>query len=250
MDPDDWAKAAPADDLVRGIEGAQPLMEYIDQGISRKCDLNSPSGKLEYVRKMGKYLNMIHDSVEQELYVQAVAQKTGVAADTIRLQLTRDAGGARKAPVVENHAVARDSFPKESLLLQFFVVDPSLAVKAREDGVSGFLADPVAREALEQIAAIADKGLPGEAALLSNELLSDAVRNRLAAEIVRNEYSDVRARKEYFALVRALKLLAREREINSLKEQIRSEPNEENKKALLALLVEAVKEKDRMKTEQ
>ena len=248
MDPDDWAKSSP-DDLIRGIEGAEPLMEYIDRGVSKKTDLKSNSGKLDYVKKMDKYLRWIQDPAERELYVQQIAGKTGLTADVIHRRLGA-APADRKGPEAENTAIARDPFPEESRLLQFIVLDPSLARQAREDGVAGLLADPVARETLDQVAAIVDAGPVDGETLLLNESLSDAVRNRLAAEIVRSEYCAARARKEYSSLAPDLRIRALRREIKSLQEQVKSEAAKEKKESIVGRVIEAKKEIERLQSKR
>ncbi|MCL1925898.1 MAG: DNA primase [Syntrophorhabdaceae bacterium] len=250
MDPDDWAKAATAEDLVKEIESAEPLMEYIDRGVSRKCNFDSTSGKLDYVKSMDKYLRWIPDSVERELYVQRVAGKTELSVDTIRRHLFAASDGAgRKTLPEEKRAAAKDAFPEESRLLQLFALDPLLAKEAAKEEVGELLADPVAREALDQLAGISDSRLSSAPASLLTESLPDAVRNRLAAEIVRGEYSADKARKEYPAVVRALRFRAKEREVKSLEKQLKSESIKEEKQALFERLRDAVKEKERLQSE-
>ena len=249
MDPDDWAKAASVNDLVKRIENAEPLMEYIDRGVSGKCGVNSNSGKLDYIKKMGKYLRWIQDPAERELYVKQVAGRTGLTAEVIHKHLGAASAG-RKVPEAENTAIARDSFPEESRLLQLVVLEPSLAREALEDGVGGFLADPVARETLSQVAAIVDAGPVDGETLLLNESLSDAVRNRLAAEIVRVEYGADKARNEYLSLAPDLRIRALRREIKSLREQVNSEAAEEKKESIVGRMIEAKKEMERLQSER
>ncbi|MCL2102633.1 MAG: DNA primase [Syntrophorhabdaceae bacterium] len=246
MDPDDWAKAAP-DTLAQRIESAEPLMEYIERGISRKCNFNSTSGKLEYVKKMSKYLRWIHDSVELELYMQRVVGKTKLTLETIRLHLLTAAKGVdRKASPEEIYAAMKDPFPEESRLLQLFTLDPSLASEAGNEGVGKLLADPVVREVLERI--VADNRMSNGAAL-PLESFPDAVRNRLAAEMVRGKYSAGEARKEYPSVVRALRYRAIDREVKSFEEQVKSEHDEEKKKTLYNSLLNAARERERLKSE-
>jgi len=250
MDPDDWAKVAPADDLVRGIESAEPLMEYIDRGVSLKCDFDSTSGKLEYVKKMDKYLRWIPDSVERDLYVQRVARKTELAVDTIRRHMFAAGGEAgRKALLKEGPVVTKDPFPDESRLLQLFALDPSLAKEAVEDGVGELLADPTAREVLDRLAEVADEKLSEGAASLLTESLPDAVRNRLATEMVRVEYSAGEARKEYPVVVKNLRFRAEKRKFESIREQMKSEKSEENKKVLFEQFLDVKKEVERLQSE-
>ena len=249
MDPDDWAKAAPAEEIARRIGEAEPLMEYIDRGVSRKYDLGSISGKLSYVRKMEKYLRWIHDPPEKELYAQRVAQKTGLPVDTIRRQI----GGADKnRPDLppESAADARCALPEESRLLQILASDPALAREAREEGVGALLTDADARELLDRLAALADRDPTEDAASLLGEGLPDAVRKRLSAEIVRADFPAGEARSRYPAALLALRIRGKQQEIDSLQEMLKSERGHDDQVSLLTRVVAAKKEKERLESER
>jgi DNA primase len=248
MDPDDWAKAAPAEELVRRIAGAVPLMEYIERGASRKFDLGTISGKLSYVRLMEKYLRWIVDPAERELYVQRVAQTAGLPVETIHRQLG-EAGKAAPLPA-EGPAGPRDPQPEESHLLQLLAADPSLALEARRDGVGALLTGEDAREVLDRLAALAGRGPSEDAASLLSEPLPEAVRNRLSAEIVRAEFPAGEARRRYPDVVLALRIRDRQREIGELQERMKAARTEEEKVPLLARVLAAKKEKERLESER
>jgi DNA primase len=247
-DPDDWAKTALPGELALRIEGAGPLMEYIERGVSRKYDLESISGKLSYVRLMDKYLKWIVDPAERELYVQRVAQKTGLPVETIHRQLGEAGQGA--SPRGEAAAAVADPLPEESVLLQLLASDPSLAQEARAEGVEALLTDGEAREALLLLAALADRDPSGDAASLLSEPLPDAVRNRLSAEIVRADFPAGEARKRYPGVLLSLRIRGKQREIEAIQERMKTAAAEEEKVALLAGVLAAKKEKERLESER
>lgn len=249
QDPDDWAKSTPAEEMMRRIDAAEPLMEYIDRGVSRKYDLGSISGKLAYVKKMEKYLRWIPDPAERELYAQRVAQKTGIPVETIRRQVGGSAGKSTESPA-DPPAAAAGPLSEESRLLQLAVSDPSLARKAREDGVGVLLADDVAREVLDRLADLAQRDPSGRAASLLDGSLPEAVRKRLSAEIVRSDLAAEEARRRYPAAVRELRIRAKKRQIESLQAEIREERDRERQESLLACLLAATKEKERLESER
>ncbi len=249
LDPDDWAKSATAEDLARRIESAEPLMEYIDRGVSRKCDLGSISGKLSYVRKMEKYLRWIPDPAERELYAQRVAQKTGIPVETIRRQVGGPAG-KRSDPPAESPADASCPFPEESRLLQLLASDPSLAREAREEGAGELLTDGDARELLDRLAALAERDPSGGAAALLDGSLPEAVRKRLSAEIVRSDFPEGEARRMYPAALLALRIRGKQREIDSLQAMLKDERTHEEQVSLLSRVVAAKKEKERLESER
>jgi len=248
MDPDDWAKAAPEGELALRIGNAGPLMEYIERGVSRKYDLGSIPGKLSYVRLMDKYLRWIADPAERELYVQRVAQKTGLPVETIHRQLGDAA--KRDAPTADAPAGAQDPLPEESHLLQLLASDPSLAPKAVEEGVEALLTGGDAREALSLLVAFAGRNPTGDAAALLSEPLPDAVRKRLSAEVVRADFPAGEAKKRFPGVVLSLRIRKQQREIVALQERMKSAGSEEEKVSLLASVVAAKKEKERLESER
>ncbi len=247
-DPDDWAKAAPAEELVRRIESAVPLMEYIERGASRKYDLGTISGKLSYVRIMEKYLRWVVVPAERELYVQRVAQTAGLPVETIHRQLGE--AGKPAPPPAEGPPASKDPMPEESRLLQLLAADPSLALEASRDGVGDLLTGEGAREVLDRLAELAGRGPSEDAATLLSEPLPDAVRNRLSADIVRAEIPAGEARKRYPGVVLALRIRDRQREIGELQERMKAARSEEEKVALLARVLAAKKEKERLESER
>ena len=177
MDPDDWAKAAPPEELIRRIEGAIPLMESIERGASRKFDLATISGKLSYVQLMAKYLRWVTDPAERELYAQRVAQTSGLPVDTIHREVAPSG-----PPPLHGGAPPRrkETGTEESHLMRLLAVDPSLAILARRDGIGELLSGEDAREALAHLAELAER-TPGETGFPLGEDLPDGVRKLLSA---------------------------------------------------------------------
>ncbi len=248
MDPDDWAKAASRDELSGRIDGAVPLMESIERGVSRKHDLGTISGKLSYVRMMEKYLRWIVDPAERELYVQRVAQTAGLPVDTIHRQL-----GASERPSASPAGpdpAAKVPRSEESLMLQLFAVDPGLVPEARRDGVLELLEGEDAREAVAYLEESAGRGPAGAGASLLSEELPDTVRKRLSAELVRADFPAEEARRMYPGAVLALRIRGAQREIEELQAKMREATEEEEKSLLVGRLISAKRRKERMEKER
>jgi len=248
MDPDDWAKAVPAEELGKRIAGAIPLMEYIERGAARKFDLGTISGKLSYVRVMEKYLRWLAVPAERELYVQRVAQTAGLPVETIHRQL----GGAVRAEPEGGEASteAPDPLPEESHLLQLLAACPSLAREVRRDGIDVLLQGEGARETVAALASFADRAPSEDAAALLAGAVPDAVRCRLSAEIVRADLSPEDARRRYPGVALGLRIRGAQREIDRLQAEIRSAPGEEERASLFSRVLDAKKEKERLESER
>ena len=246
MDPDDWAKAAPPEELTRRITGAVPLMESIERGASRKHDLATISGKLSYVQLMAEYLRWVTDPAERELYAQRVAQTAGLPVETIHRQV--GPSGAALFPEGGAPPRRKDSCVEESYLLRLLVVDPSLAITARTDGVGEFLSGKDALEALEYLADMAER-TPGETEFPLGEDLPDGVRKLLSAELVLADVSPEEARRRYPGAVLSLRIRRARQETEELQEKVKGAPGEEAS-LLFDRVVAAKRELERLESER
>jgi DNA primase len=242
MDPDDWSRSSPPDEISRRIAAAVPLMESIEKGAARKYDLGTIPGKLSYVRLMEKYLRWITDPAERELYVQRVALSAGLPVETIHRQL----GSPRlPAPAAEPSPRETEGRPEENFLLQLMAAAPDLAVTAREDGADRLLTDPDVREAVAYLAARAGGGGTEDPASLLGEGLPDGARKRLSAGIVLVELSPQEARRRYPEALLALRTARARREVEELRQKV-GESSGEAAEELFARFLEAKKELERL----
>jgi len=220
MDPDDWAKASPPEEITRRIAAAVPLMESIERGAARKYDLGTISGKLSYVRLMEKYLRWITDPAERELYVQRVAQSAGLPVETIHRQLGSPQGPAPEAP--GSPPREREERPEEGLLLQLLAVAPDLAADARRDGVEALLTGEDAKEAVAFLAARAEGGGTVDNDSLLGEGLPEGARKRLSAELVRADATPEEARRRYPAALLSLRIARARRLVEEMQEKVKA----------------------------
>lgn len=242
MDPDDWAKSSPPEEISRRIAAAVPLMESIEKGAARKYDLGTIPGKLSYVRLMEKYLRWITDPAERELYVQRVAQSAGLPVETIHRQL----GSPRvPAPAAESPPRETEGRPEENLLLQLLAAAPDLAATALQDGADRLLADPDAREAVAYLSARAAGGGAEDPSSLLGEGLPDGARRRLSAGIVLGELSPQEARRRYPEVLLALRTAGARREVEELQRKV-GEASGEAAEELFGRFLDAKKELERL----
>jgi DNA primase len=247
MDPDDWARTAPPEELTRRIAGAVPLMESIERGVSRKYDLATISGKLSYVQMMSKYLRWVSDPAERELYAQRVAQTSGLPVETIHRQV------GPSAPELPPEADASPRFagprPEEVRLLGLLAVDPSLAVAARRDGIGDLLSGEDAREALAYLAETAKRGVAGEAEFPLGEGTPDGVRKLLSAGLVLSDVTPEEASRRYPDAVLSLRIRRARTEVEELQGKVKGAPDEEAS-LLFARVVAAKRELERLESER
>ncbi|MBP2682428.1 MAG: dnaG [Deltaproteobacteria bacterium] len=247
MDPDDWAKSAPPEELARRIAGAVPLMESIERGVSRKYDLATISGKLSYVQLMAKYLRWVSDPAERELYAQRVAQTSGLPVETIHRQV----GPSSPEPPPEADTSPRfsDPRPEEVRLLALLAVDPSLAIVARREGVGDLLSGGDAREALAYLAETAERGVAGETEFPLGEGTPDGVRKLLSAGLVLSDVTPEEASRRYPDAVLSLRIRRARTEVEELQGKVKGAPDEEAS-LLFDRVVAAKRELERLESER
>ena len=223
MDPDDWAKASPPEEISRRIAAAVPLMESIERGAARKYDLGTIPGKLSYVRLMEKYLRWITDPAERELYVQRVAQSAGLPVETIHRQL---GSLTAPAPAVDSPPREREERPEEGLLLQLLAAAPDLAPVAQQDDVDSLLSDPDARAAVAYISARAAGGAAVDADSLLGEGIPEGARKRLSAGLVLADVSPEEARRRYPEALLSLRTAKARRVVEELQGKVKDASGE------------------------
>jgi len=247
MDPDDWAKASPPEEISRRIAAAVPLMESIERGAGRKYDLGTISGKLSYVRLMEKYLRWITDPAERELYVQRVARSAGLPVETIHRQLGSPKAPAQEAP--DSPPREREERPEESLVLQLLAVAPDLAAAVRRDGVEALLTGEDAKEAVAYLAARAEGGGTAGTDSLFGEEVPEGARKRLSAELVRADMDQEEARRRYPAALLSLRIARARRQVEELQGLVKASSGAAAEE-LFARTLAAKKELERLLSER
>ncbi len=249
MDPDDWAKAASAQELKDRIGRAMPLMEYIERAAARKFDLSRISGKLSYLQLMGKYLPWITDAAEERMYVQRVARAAGLPEETV-LQRLRDKGAANAQPAPGMPRPAASALPEEDALLGLLSRDPSLIEDVRRDGVDGLLEGEAVREVVSRLCrAPASDDARGLAALL-DEAADRETRRRVSEQMFRAEMSPEQARRSYPVVVVGLRIRKQQREEGRLRAAIASTHDREEQGRLFDELKAARIERERLERER
>lgn len=250
MDPDDWAKAVPVQELEERIGRAVPLMESIERSAGRKYDLTQIAGKLAYLSLMGTYLPWVTDPAEQRLYIQRVAKAAGLPEETV-LQRIRGTGKPEAAAPVPGGIPPREkgSRPEEDLLMSLLFRDPALAEEIRRDGVEDLLEGEEVRDV---VARLCDRITAGEEAdlrgLLDEETRS-GVRGRLSERILRAEIPAGEVRRVYPEVVLGLRIRKARREFDRLKKEI-GLAGEEQARDLFSRMVGVRNELERLARER
>jgi DNA primase len=252
MDPDDWAKETTGTELSDRIARAVPLMETIERAAARKYDLSQITGKLSYLRLMGKYLPWITEPAEQRIYVQRVAQSAGLPEETVLEQL-RGKGFASPASAPGIPGRTPGGRPEEGLLLCLLSRDPSLIGDVRRDGVLEWIEGEEVREAVGLLSRRAEAGEGADLNEILDGEISDSARRRISEEIFRADMSAGDARRIYPDVVLGLKIRKLDREIARLGEESKAAQGAgdlRRAQEIFTELLAAKNEKERLKQER
>jgi len=250
MDPDDWAKTVPAEELSGKIERAIPLMESIERSAARKFDLTQIAGKLSYLRLMGTYLPWVTDPAEQRLYVQRVARAAGLPEETVlhRIRGGKPSEGAGEAPggIPPREKGSR---PDEDLLVALLDREPALAEEIRRDGVEELLEGDEVREVVGRLCGLLAAGEDADLRDLLDGETRTGVRGRLSERILRAEIPPGEVRRVYAEVVLGLRIRKARREFDRLKKEI-GLAGEEQARGLFSRMVDLRNELERLNRER
>jgi DNA primase len=225
MDPDDWAKESSPEELSDRIARAIPLMEYIERAAARKYDLSQISGKLSYLKLMGKYLPWINDPAEERMYVQRVAKAAVLPEETVLESLRgKKTSAAPAAPGIPSRAPS--SRPEEDMLLGLLSRDPSLVEEIRRDGVEELLEGEAAREAVAILCRISASDDGPDLLSVLHEAAGEEVRRRLSEQMILTDMTPSEARRIYPEVVLGLRIRKARHELARLRAEIDSSPGE------------------------
>lgn len=83
-DPDEFIKALGAEEFQKRIDDAQNSFLFETDILQKSFDMNDPKGKTEFYEAVAKKLVGFEQELERENYLEAVARRYGVGADSLR----------------------------------------------------------------------------------------------------------------------------------------------------------------------
>lgn len=86
-DPDEYIKKFGATRFQLLLEGASDVIEHELSGIRAGCDLETPEGRIEYLKRAVNVLADIRGPLEREVYASGVAQAAGVTPEAVKSQV-------------------------------------------------------------------------------------------------------------------------------------------------------------------
>lgn len=133
-DPDEFIKQKGAEAFSVLLERSENHVEYRLLAAKSKFDLDSPDGKMNYLREATEILSTLTNDMERDVYTAKVSAETGARPDSIRSEIKKLIG-ARKAASrkKENRAAMRVELNAQPKAKELKYEDPASA--SGEEGV-------------------------------------------------------------------------------------------------------------------
>lgn len=230
LDPDDTVKKEGADGFRKRLEAALPVIEYKLKLCEDAYGLGSANAKAKYVKAALRVMAEISDEAEREVYLNIIAEKSGVSVATLRKTLA--SGGAAPAPgrVIPAEKKSKDGNAVKAARFVLNRIIAGAEYVSVADVSPEWMPLPEQAEVMRYIAGHAEsKTLGGD--LFSAGLGSEEVGRILDAEM--SFSSPDRERRYYLDCVELLADEHRENEIKALREKMKEEPDREGQLAIL-----------------
>ena len=98
-DPDTYVRTHGRPGYAERLRTSKPYLDYLLDRAAARHNLRNAEGRARFVAEVLPIVERIPDRTRQELFVEAVAGRAGVAGELIRAQVPRTAGRGGAAPV-------------------------------------------------------------------------------------------------------------------------------------------------------
>lgn len=89
QDPDDFIKFQGSDAFERVLSGCENGVDFRLAQIAGKYDLQSDENRIAYASEVSAFLATLQNAVEREVYTARAAERAGLTAEALRLEVTR-----------------------------------------------------------------------------------------------------------------------------------------------------------------
>lgn len=185
-DPDSYVRKHGAEAFVQHVEDSSLLLDFVIQQAIQKHNPTSPQGKVQACNDLVPLLAMIPDSLEQDLYIQNVAQRLMIREEHLyrRLGLTplSPASGTRQAHPLPAGPSGESSGHAEKMILKLVLNHGGLIdVLERETVLDAFMDPALKGLGLRIIEARRQHGTIHVADIINDE--PDPLLKKLLSEI-------------------------------------------------------------------
>lgn len=137
-DPDEYIKTYGKEKFAEVISGSKTKFEYNLEGILSKYDLKIPQDVINALGEIEKMISGIYSKAERDVYINYVADKLGVSADSITKDVDRLVQkNIRVKKLEESQKIIRDSVGFSDRINPDYAKAPSVA--AAEESVLGLM---------------------------------------------------------------------------------------------------------------
>lgn len=224
LDPCDFLDSRPAEDFARAVSGARDLFEFKIARVVEGRDLSDLNARVEAARELMELASRAQDPVRRALLRKRVSEALRVPeealafARVVRRERGEGAPGLDEAPADPESVDRRAERDLAWLLARY----PAGLQAARAEAELGFIKDSVAREIIEAVSRLSERGAVLEGRAILDGLSPEAVRFAVDALEERDGASPERLAERVRKAAVALRLRQIASRLESLSEEIRA----------------------------
>jgi DNA primase len=247
FDPDSFVRKEKAAGFRQILEEALPVVDYMLQQALRRHGTQTVEGKVRVVRELLPALSRLRDPLEQNLYIEQMAQRVGLKESQIRDSLQKKESPTEREPAKPK--AARGPV-HERLLLQLMLLHNSYIPVVEEALDFEGLSDPRYRRVGRELIAYWKIHKEVDIAKLLLQIEEEDIKN-LISELLLEEERVIDADRMFQDCLRKLKISRVLREIHQVDEEIRQRSQQAKQSPAGASgLKELLKRKQRLMGEQ
>ena len=250
FDPDSFVRKEKAAGFRRILEEAVPVIDYLFQQALRRHGTQTVEGKVRIVRELLPALNRLRDPLEQNLYIEQIAQRLGLKEAELRDSLRRREPPAQAAGPPPAKPAPLPGPIHERILLQLMLLNPGYVPVVEETLGPEGLSDPRYRKVARELERYGKGRQGGDVAGLLLQLEEEDSKN-LVAELLLEEERVVDADRMFQDCLRKTRVSRVQKEIRQVDEEIRQRSQlAKGNPAGASGLKELLKRKQRLVMEQ
>jgi DNA primase len=217
FDPDSFVRKEKAAGFRRILEEALPVIDYILQQALRSHGTKTVEGKVRVVRELLPALSRLRDPLEQNLYIEQIAQRVGLKESQIRESLHKKESPAEREPEKPKSSPGP---VHERLLLQLMLLHNSYIPIVEEALDFEGLSDPRYRRVGKELIAYWKNHKAVDISKLLLQIEEEDTKN-LISQLLLEEERVIDADRMFQDCLRRMKMSRVLREIHQVDDEIR-----------------------------
>ena len=197
-DPDEFIKAYGKDRFSDVLSRRKADIVYLMDIFGEKYDLSVGKDKVDYVKDVNEYLNLITNSVELDVYVNMLSKQTGVSTQALYMQLNKTAVSVQKQSVSSQtsipgkHMISGTKFKAtQQMLLSVLMYNKDVYDETKSE-ITSDMFDGVCLKVYEKLSGIHENDKPFDVNAFISEFNDEEVSEVTKILSLESDYDDAK----------------------------------------------------------